>query len=389
MPPPRSSLRSRLLLALTSLVFALLLAEGGLRLHGHLVNRGLLSEALSSPVEMPEDGRLELGHMVRLSANPKIIYELKPNLAGTFKGAPMTTNASGFRGADRDRAKPPGTIRIVGLGDSVMFGHGIGDAEVYLAQLEWHLNRKSTGPRFEAINTAVPGYNTVMEVETLKDRGLAYEPDLVVIHLVGNDLELPNFIRVKAPILSPERFFVVDAVRGAFEQPNIRGRLRRQGLVKAPQDVSYRRFAGDPEQVPPEHRGLVGWNSYEAAMRELRDLGEEHRFRVALVTLSSPFTELHRRVLALGRELGFLTRDVGEVYRAYLAAHGMDDYRTSPLALAPDNRHPSALGHRITARALYRFLCRTMFENVLASCELSTRVRSGAAARETGSGQSG
>lgn len=389
MPPPRSSLRSRLLLALTSLVFALLLAEGGLRLHGHLVNRGLLSEALSSPVEMPADGSLELGHMVRLSANPKIIYELKPNLAGTFKGAPMTTNASGFRGADRGRAKPPGTIRIVGLGDSVMFGHGIGDAEVYLARLEGHLNRKSAGPRFETINTAVPGYNTVMEVETLKDRGLAYEPDLVIIHLVGNDLDLPNFIRASAPTLSLGRLFVVALVRGAFERPRIRQHLRRQALVGAPRNERYRRFVGDPEQVPPEYRGLVGWHAYEGAMRELRDLGEEHRFGVALITFATPFTDLHRRALALGRELGFATHDVGQVYRRYLEARGLDDYRSSPLALAPDNRHPSALAHRMAARALYRSLCRTTFEDVLAGCELGTRAHKGGAARETGSGQSG
>ena len=37
--------------------------------------------------------------------------------------------------------------------------------------LEGLLNRFSTGARFETVNTAVPGYNTVIEVETLKAKG--------------------------------------------------------------------------------------------------------------------------------------------------------------------------------------------------------------------------
>ena len=36
------------------------------------------------------------------------------------------------------------------------------------------------GKPVEVINTAVSGYNTAMEVETLIDKGLQFEPDLVV-----------------------------------------------------------------------------------------------------------------------------------------------------------------------------------------------------------------
>ena len=41
------------------------------------------------------------------------------------------------------------------------------------------------------MNTGVPGYNTYMEVAALKQKWLFYEPALVVIDFVGNDLDLP------------------------------------------------------------------------------------------------------------------------------------------------------------------------------------------------------
>ena len=86
----RGSLGLNLLLLALSLFFAALVAEGALRLLGHFRNQGLLSTALSSPAEVPEDGKVTLGHMIRLSSNPKIIYEFKPDLDVTFIEAPVS-----------------------------------------------------------------------------------------------------------------------------------------------------------------------------------------------------------------------------------------------------------------------------------------------------------
>lgn len=146
-----------------------------------------------------------------------------------------------------------------------------------------------------------------------------------------------------------------------------------------------REFAGDPEKVPPEYRAMVGWEGYRAAMRELAALAEEHRFEVLMTTFSTSFSPRHRRVLRLGRELGFATLDVGEVYRDYLAAHGHDDYRTSPLALSPENMHPSPLGHEIAARVIFRFLCEHEFPAELAGCQLAPWEGAPPGRRPTGS----
>ena len=367
----RGSLGPNLLLLALSLAFAALAAEGGLRLLAHFRNQGLLSIALASPVPVPADGRVTLGQMIQLSPDPRIIYEFKPDLEVTFIEAPVTINGAGFRGPLYPHDKPPGTRRIVGLGDSFMFGHGVGDGDVYLRRLEDLLNRFAVDTRFETINTAVPGYNTVMEVETLKTKGLAYLPDVVLIHFVGNDLELPNFIRTEEPVLAFDRSYLIDLLRGGAAAPTVRGGLRRHGLERSPQVEGARRFVSDPDKVPEQYRSMVGWDAYEDAMAELADLGDEHGFRPMLVTFSVVFSRRQERVLNIARRLGIDRLDVGEAYRAYLAEHGLDDYRTSPLALSEENMHPSALGHRIAARVIYHQLCKLYFSEQLSSCELA------------------
>jgi lysophospholipase L1-like esterase len=367
----RGSLGLNLLLLALSLLFTALVAEGGLRLLAHFRNQGLLSTALASPVPVPADGRASLGHMIRLSPNPRIIYEFKPDLDVTFIEAPATINAAGFRGQLYPQAKPPGTLRIVGLGDSFMFGHGVGDREVYLKVVEDLLNQFAVGSRFEAVNTGVPGYNTVMEVETLKDKGLAYEPDVVLIHFVGNDIELPNFIRAEEPVLALDRSFLADLLRGAFTPSStVRGRLRRHGLQWSPQVGAGRRFVNDPDEAPPQYRSMVGWDAWDAAMEELAALAEEHRFRPLLVTFSVTFAGRQQHVFEVAQRLGIDTLKVGDTFREYLDERGIDDYRGSPLAVGDDNTHPSALGHRIAARAIYRWLCEEQFAAELSTCEL-------------------
>jgi len=104
------------------------------------------------------------------------------------------------------------TVRIVTLGDSHMFGWGVAEKEMYTNVLENMLNSKFPEKKWEIINTAVPGYNTYMEVETLKRKAIMYSPDIVIMEY-GNlkiletfDIHsLPNLdVVVRAAL---ERFF--------------------------------------------------------------------------------------------------------------------------------------------------------------------------------------
>lgn len=329
--------------------------ECGLRVRAHLLNRGLLENALTTPIEPPAEGEADLGHMIRLSRNRRIIYDLKPNLDVTFKGHRVTTSENGFRGPAHPHEKAADTIRIVGLGDSVMFGHGVADDDVYLTVLERSLNQSSGHSRFEVINTAVPGYSTVMEVETLKEKGLSYAPDIVVLHFVRNDARLPNFIREEAPVLSLQRLFLIDLVRASFDkkEAGTEGLLSQRGFARSPRDdASPRRFAGDPDRVPAAYRDMVGWSAVAGSLTELATLRDRHGFALVVVTDEVKQIPILQTLSDACGELSIPVVDVGEAYRGFLVDGGFASLQASPLVVSTRDSHPSALGHRIIAEVL-------------------------------------
>ena len=103
-----------------------------------------------------------------------------------FKDVPVCSNSMGFRGPEITQERPANTVRIVGLGDSVMFGWGVRQEECYLAQLQDLLSAAYPQKTWEVINTGVPGYNTVMEVATMRAKGLATVPTTIGVERSTN-----------------------------------------------------------------------------------------------------------------------------------------------------------------------------------------------------------
>ncbi len=302
----------------------------------------------AQPGRVPPGGRARLGHIVRLSPDPRIVYELVPSLDVTFLGAALRTNPDGFRGPALTPARTRPAVRVVGLGDSVMFGWGVSEEDSYLARLAPLLETTSPGVAWEVVNTAVPGYNTVMEVATLEAKGLRFDPDLVILNFVGNDLGLPNFIEERPDVLSVRRSFLLEFVRARLGGEPEPGRR----LVGVPPEV--RRFGGDASltRVPPRYRGLVGPQAFRAAMERLGDLARTRGFEV--VMLAHPEAFGYARDAA--HELGFAVVETGAAVRAWARERGIAEIQQPPLTLTADDPHPSAIGHAIIATVLAEHL---------------------------------
>lgn len=357
----RSARRSRpyvnLLLVAVSVLLALLALEVGFRLRANLGDRRLLAGgALARGVEIPAQGPVELGHMIRLSPNPAMVYELKPDLEVSYQGAVVITDGRGLRVSDEARPTAPGATCIVGIGDSFMFGLGVPGSATYLAVLEDRLGERRPGRAVRVVNTAAPGYNTVMEVAALEEKGLSCAPAVVIVEFVGNDLSLPNFVREPRRPWSLRRSFLDDFVRerlGLRRDHSLFRSLLDNGLRGIPQDAGDELGnAVDPALVRPAYRWLVGWDAYERATRRLLQLSESHGFQVVSISLGPEDTPLKRRALELARSLGFQVLDIGAGFRAYLEANGYTDPLASPLALRPNDGHPSALAHRMAGEIL-------------------------------------
>ena len=118
----------------------------------------------------------------------------KPNAEGWFEKpcfrARVRINAEGLRDVDRPVAKPAGVYRILILGDSMIEAFQVDLEHTLTRVLERRLNEAKLGMAFEVINLGVAGYGTDQEYLALRQVGLRYRPDLVVLaFFTGNDFQ--------------------------------------------------------------------------------------------------------------------------------------------------------------------------------------------------------
>lgn len=331
-------------------------AEVACRVRVHRQNDGSLQVAMAKQVATGANGRVALIDIIRTNPNPRIVYELRPGLDQVpFKSAPVSTNRQGYRGREVDAGPDPDAITILGLGDSIMFGWGVGDGQEYLALVERQLQRKYPQKRWRVINLAVPAYNTVMEVETLRTKGLQFQPDLVILNLVPNDLGLPEYLRVAQDVFDLRRCFLAEFLRARL------GFAREPALDSKGRDPNLRHATSEDRESADRgpYRDLAGWLPFRRALGELEELAQRHSFHV--VALSTVEDEVTVRMIQAAQELGFEpVRFLPEIQK-YLAEHhagaqfSTEDpaaYLESALAVNKADGHPSALQHSMIAAKL-------------------------------------
>ena len=110
-------------------------------------------------------------------------------------GADVSINSKGLRDREYDYKKIEGVCRILVLGDSSTLGWGVPLNSTYSKRLESLLNAGAPRKKYEVINAGVCNYNTKDEVSFLKDEGLKYAPDAVILGYSMNDPEPHAAIR--------------------------------------------------------------------------------------------------------------------------------------------------------------------------------------------------
>ncbi|MEZ4771423.1 MAG: GDSL-type esterase/lipase family protein [Caldilineales bacterium] len=184
------------LVATFSILFSLLLLEGGVRL---------------LRLAPPNEGT---GWFWRVP-DPATGWSLQPGATGRWFNPQMEYNVDvainddGLRDAPRATLdKPAGVTRILLLGDSYVEGLRVPLEQTFGKVLEAQLNVDApAGRRFEVVNAGVSGWGTDQELLWLRQHGAAYAPDLVLLAFFpGNDfennsevLEVENMGRVQKP----------------------------------------------------------------------------------------------------------------------------------------------------------------------------------------------
>jgi len=362
----------RLTLSLATTIVTLLVAEGIVRLAYYVreYRRPLDVQLQSSRARAQSSMReLSLGDIVQPSRYPDIVYELRPNVRGRFMGQPLLINSQGLHDYEYSRRKPPGTFRIVGVGDSSLFGWGVPFEDSGLKVLERRLNEKSREQKFEFINFAAPGYNTAMEAETFLQRCLAYAPDLVLLNFNTNDYDVPDFMRRPRNLGTLRRSYVFDLAYSAYERvmgvgeeepPPFVFRNRTTGLRQAA------RLDEDPA-LPNEYRHMVGAKGVVRALERLAGAARERAIPFVVFDVKpypglqstyvrDEWREGQRELLEReSRRLGFYFLNTYPYFVDYLNLHPNANVRTV-FAVSERDGHPNTLAHSINAEVIFDYL---------------------------------
>lgn len=172
-------------------------------------------------------------HMEWAWAGPFSIYNstrgwaVKPGIRNmrVADGMLLTTNSRGVRGtAEYPYERIPGKLRIVTLGDSFTFGSEVNDEETFSRHLEVSL------PDTEVLNLGVQGYGHDQMLLYLKDEGVKYRPDIVIVGFAYLDiyrntlrffayakpefnLVSGNLVLTNVPVPTPDRVLATEPYR--------------------------------------------------------------------------------------------------------------------------------------------------------------------------------
>jgi hypothetical protein len=344
---------ARLALLAASVLFSLALGEAALRVYYLMSSTGVL-EDLQDDRPLPRNGAvLSLGDLLLMSPDPGIIYQGRPGVEGTLKGVPVRINSRGWREQEIPYEKPPGTFRIVGIGDSVQFGWRVAEDERYLDRLEARLQREFPERRWETVVLALSGYNLMNELHVLRRAGLRYEPDLILYGYIQNDSCLPRFVSESLRAASLQSFIAYYARQGFASRARPVGWAKVIDRSGVDEEDKVRCEAA---RVPEHYRHLMGIENLKAAVVELAELSRASGIPVAILFDGrrgepNPFAEFVPE--------GIVVVDLHEHFSAYLSEQGLPDYRHARLRQGGKDgadHHPTAEAHGVIAEGLFEAL---------------------------------
>ncbi len=109
----------------------------------------------------------------------------------------LRLNSHGLRGGDIAIPKPPDVLRILCIGDETTLAAGVDESATYAAQLQQSLAAQ-TSQSIEVINAGINQSCPLLALIHLKQRWLALQPDLIILHFdmtdVGDDHRLRPWV---------------------------------------------------------------------------------------------------------------------------------------------------------------------------------------------------
>ena len=241
----------------------------------------------------------------------------------------IRSNRFGFRGA-RELDARDGRVRVVVLGDSMVFGLGVEEPERMTEQLE------SLHPAWRVDNLGMPGYGADLMVLALETVGVPLRPDVVVLSLYTDD-----FRRVR-----PEY------AGAGFALPRFELRAGQLVSIPYPPQTLWSRSSTVAALRDVQWRfSRAQWDLNGAILDRFR--ADAARFEFTPVTMFVPGTwdtpiDQERRT--------WLRQHSERAGVAFLDLTEAILKRSADPMFIADNPHFSPAGHAVVAQELERFL---------------------------------
>lgn len=260
----------------------------------------------------------------------------------------MRFNSLGYRESEF-APKRAGVRRIVVVGDSVTYGHGLPESASYPRQLESLLAARPGAEPTEVLNLGMGAYelDRIAEVASYALRALA--PDVLVYGYFMNDPSWNGDVGMPAGHSTARQ----SGTRFEIGPPPVEG-LHVTALVRR---AAQRRAAAD--EFFAWHERLHAPDYWAPSGRLIEQMAESARaqgVRFVLLILpliwdlaDHPLRQVHERIAAFAGKRGIETID---------ALPALSAFEADDLILHPQDRHPNAVHARIVAELLADVLAR-------------------------------
>ena len=291
--------------------------------------------------------------------DPLLLWRLKPNLVNAvWDFTVLSTNNQHLREEGEIKAKVPGGVRIVCLGDSVTFGYRVPpvwperptdfdpDWLPYPKLLEKNLRAANPGRTIEVITMAVPGYTSHQGLAWLRRDIDKFRPDLLIVSYGWNDVSLsdaPDREAIKTNSFAVALRWLIDHSQ-AFAHATRWLRSKRQSSI-----------AGGEKKWPTPR---VSEAEYLSNMNQIIAVAREKGSGV--IVIAAPY----RDKITNPSEAELMAR-YRKVLHAEMKRQGISFLEVIELTEAayPSNQgwfdeliHPNHMGHRLLAGELLELL---------------------------------